>query len=398
MRHPAMASASKGRSRLIPVGAPLDHMSPLLSRCRLLLLVVALVGLCALAVGPSAMAQEPQSPTELWEEYPRAPGPDRSQAGSDAPQPRDQSRAAASAGDGRIAAASGEESFPLLQVVLALALLTLLLVLAFGMGALPRDFRVPKGVRERFNAVRHSSPRSYLGAAYASRRRDAEPSSEAAGLRGTTAQSGAHQSKGSDIPKEPARPPKAEAPPGHKKPATKRAKPAGAVKPQRVPKSRGAAKPAERAKPPGAVKIPKPAPSAKPKPPTRITPGTKPQTRRRTRGTSSRTELRPVEAQPPRLAGHAPSGRTLTCSIYGWRDGQLADFYAVAFGLQGRDWIVERSPRFFWPAGEIPDKAYEAHAILVDALKRAGWRLVGNEGAWYRLRFERPLAPTSEHT
>ena len=86
----------------------------------------------------------------------------------------------------------------------------------------------------------------------------------------------------------------------------------------------------------------------------------------------------------------------MTCSIFGWRDEEVADFYAVAFGLQGRDWIVERSPRFLWPAGDVPEEAYEAHATLVDALVRAGWRPVGKEGAWYRQRFERAIEPVSE--
>ena len=82
----------------------------------------------------------------------------------------------------------------------------------------------------------------------------------------------------------------------------------------------------------------------------------------------------------------------MTCSIFGWRDGEVADFYAVAFGLQGRDWIIERSPRFHWPAGDVPDEAYEAHATLVEALVGAGWRPTGYQGAWYRQCFERAVA------
>jgi hypothetical protein len=85
----------------------------------------------------------------------------------------------------------------------------------------------------------------------------------------------------------------------------------------------------------------------------------------------------------------------VTCSIFGWRDGEVADFYAVAFGLQGRDWILERSPQFSWPTGDVPAEAYVAHAKLVDALVRDGWRPVGSEGAWYRQRFERALEPVS---
>ena len=180
------------------------------------------------------------------------------------------------------------------------------------------------------------------------------------------------------------------------KPKARPAKPAGAAKPQRAPKPGGAAKPLEAAKPPGAAKASKPARSAKPKPPSRTKPGAKPQTRRRKRSPSPRANLRPVGEQSRPVATDAPNQKKLTCSIFGWRDGRVADFYAVAFGLQGRDWIVERSPRFFWPAGDMPHEAHEAHAILVDALLRAGWRAVGYEGAWYRQRFERAIETAPE--
>jgi hypothetical protein len=69
----------------------------------------------------------------------------------------------------------------------------------------------------------------------------------------------------------------------------------------------------------------------------------------------------------------------------------MADFYALASGLAGHDWIVERSPRFVWQGGDIPPEAYEAHALLVDTLIRAGWHHTGSEGVWYRQRFERPV-------
>ena len=104
---------------------------------------------------------------------------------------------------------------------------------------------------------------------------------------------------------------------------------------------------------------------------------------------------RTVDGQALRVA-HAPTRRKLTCSIFGWRDEWVADFYAVAFGLQGRDWIVERSPKFLWLGEETPGEAYEAHEILVEALLRAGWRRVGNDGAWYRQRFERSIETSPE--
>jgi hypothetical protein len=102
-------------------------------------------------------------------------------------------------------------------------------------------------------------------------------------------------------------------------------------------------------------------------------------------------EPAPVRDEPQPVATETLVEAKLTCSIFGWRDGTQADFYALASGLQGHDWIVERSPRFEWLVGDLPVEAYEAHAMLIDALVRAGWRHVGSEGVWYRQRFERPV-------
>ena len=230
--------------------------------------------------------------------------------------------------------------------------------------------------------------------------------SEAPGPRAEPAPSGADRLKRSDVGGAPAQPPKPKAPPAHKRRTTRKrpkavpphtdksakpVKPAGVVKPQKALKP-GAAKSSEAAKPPGAVK---PARSAKPKPPTRMKPGAKPHPGRGKRSPRDRTELRTVDGQALRVA-HAPTRRKLTCSIFGWRDEWVADFYAVAFGLQGRDWIVERSPKFLWLGEETPGEAYEAHEILVEALLRAGWRRVGNDGAWYRQRFERSIETSPE--
>jgi hypothetical protein len=175
--------------------------------------------------------------------------------------------------------------------------------------------------------------------------------------------------------KKPSSPAKEKRLPISKKPAGKPAKPAGAVKPRRISKPSPAGKPTGGAKSPGALKLAKPGPLAKPK---------------RGRSPRRRAELRPVDERSP--------GTTVTCSIFGWRDAEGADFYAVAFGLQGRDWIVERSPRFLWPSGDFPDEAYEAHATLVEALVRAGWRPTGYEGAWYRQSFERAIDPVSKRS
>jgi hypothetical protein len=102
------------------------------------------------------------------------------------------------------------------------------------------------------------------------------------------------------------------------------------------------------------------------------------------------------QQSPSRPTGPSEE-RKLTCSIFGSRNGRIADFYALASGTQGREWIVGRSPSFEWLAGEPPAEAYDAHAVLVDQLQRDGWHLVGVEGAWYRQRFERPVdVPASD--
>jgi hypothetical protein len=358
-------------------------MSPFVSRWRVLLVVIALVASWAAVAGQAAVAQ---TPTELWEEYPLAPETEPTQGGNDGEEQRERGGDGVPAiGDESDAASGDEDPFPLLGIILAFGLV--LLVLAFGMGGHPRDWRVPGGLRTRFSAVWKATPRHLLAVANVFPR--------AASNSRLKAPSGAKRSKGVDVEMKRSRPAKAKSPPSSKKPPPKPAKPAGAAKPQRVPKPAGSLKPSGGGKPPGAFKLQKPAPAAKPRP-ARVKPPATLQTRRSKRRPGPRTELRPVDEQPPEVVSPLPTGRTVTCSIFGWREGQVADFYAVAFGLQGRDWIVERSPRFFWPAGDVPDEAYEAHAILVDALVRAGWRPTGNEGAWYRQRFERAIETVSE--
>jgi hypothetical protein len=175
---------------------------------------------------------------------------------------------------------------------------------------------------------------------------------------------------------------------------SKPGKPAAHRKPSRTkpsaPKPQAPAKP-RASKPAGAAKPQKPPRPAKPKPATRKKPRAQRHPRAVERTPSFRTVPRAVDERASRAAPERTE-RKLTCSIFGWRDGRVADFYAVASGLQGRDWIVERSPPFEWLAGEPPAAAYEAHATLVNALLRAGWRPVGSEGAWYRQRFELPVA------
>jgi hypothetical protein len=356
-------------------------MSPLLFRWRVLLVVVALAASWAVLSSHPAVAQ---TPTELWEEYPLGPETDPAQSGNDGKEPREERGDGAPAlGDESDAAAADEDSSPLLGIILTLGVL--LLVLAFGMGVHPRDWRVPERLRDRLSGLWEPSP---LYAAADDRRR-APPGFVSKGP------AGAKRPKGANVAKKPSSPAKAKGLPTPKKPPGKPTTPAG-VKPQRLSKPTRSDKPSETAKSPGAPRLTKPAPAAKPYPPARVKPAPRPQRRRRKRRPGDRAELRPVAEQSPQAVANAPAGRTVTCSIFGWRDGQVADFYAVAFGLQGRDWIVERSPRFRWPAGDVPDEAYEAHATLVDALVRAGWRPTGHEGAWYRQRFERAVEPVSE--
>ena len=358
-------------------------MSPLLSRWRVFLVVVALAASWALLTSAFATAQ---TPTELWEEYPLAPEKQPAQSGNDGEEPQGgRGDGAPAPGDESDSTVADEDSSPLLGIILTLGLL--LLVLAFGMGVHPRDWRMPKGLRERLSGLWEPSP---LYAAADARRR-APPGFV------SKASAGAKRSKGADVVKKPSSPAKAKRLPIPKKPPGKPAKPTGAVKQQRIKPPRSG-KLSEVAKPPARLKPAKPAPATKPEPSARVKASAKAPTRRRTRSPGHRAELRPVEEQSTLVAEPLPSGRTVTCSIFGWRDGEVADFYAVAFGLQGRDWIVERSPRFLWPAGDVPDEAYEAHATLVDALLRAGWRPTGYEGAWYRQRFERAIGPVPERS
>jgi hypothetical protein len=372
-------------------------MSPLHPGFRFLLVAIVLATASAFACAGAALAQQPQTPTELWEEYPlapdedrSAPDEDRSTPGSDAPQPRDPSDEGAPPVGGD-AGAVEDEPFPLLQIILALGLL---LGVAFGVGALMR----PQWARERFGAVRGAS----LG--YRPRPVDVSPRPRTEFLvqgtrprpRREPASPAVDPGKRPEARKQPAKPPKPTTPPpahknlsGHEPPPAKRSRPAkprrpakwaGDAKPPGGARPAGAAKSLVAAKPGGAVKRPKAGRPVKRKPPIPRT------------FAAERQPGTPQETPNPR-----PAERNLTCSIFGWRSGRVADFYALASGLQGRDWIVERSPRFEWLAGDTPDEAYEAHAILVNALLRAGWRSVGTEGAWYRQRFERPVEGPSSN-
>ena len=218
--------------------------------------------------------------------------------------------------------------------------------------------------------------------------------------------------KPADAPPKPKRPRVAARKPVAPKPPS--AKPPRAAKPTPSAKTPPAAKPPLSAKPPRAAKAPppaeplraaKPTQPAKPpraaKPPSRAkaAPATerpKPAspTRKPPAQKKSRAERHPRSEQQPPVVPDERDGM-LTCSIFWWRDGPVADFYALATGRQGRPWVVERSPRFEWLAGDDLAAAREAHAVLVEALVTTGWRQAGTEGVWYRQRFERPFAEGS---
>lgn len=348
-----------------------DHMSLRLSWWVVLSVVVALAASWALLASQDAVAQTPT------DESPRTTESSPMLEGNDRQVPRDER------GDESGAAAADEDSAPLLEIILTLGVL--LLVLAFGMSVHPRGRRAPKRLRERLSVLWEPSP-LYRAAEV--------PGSAPSGLV-SKASAAAKRSNRADLEKKRSSPDKAKRLPTPKKPPRKPAKPAGAVKPQRIPKPPRPGKPSAGAKSPAALKLTKPAPSAKPGTSTRVKRPANAATRRRVQSRSHRVELRPVDERSPRVADTQLTRRTVTCSIFGWRDGEVADFYAVAFGLQGRDWILERSPQFSWPTGDVPAEAYVAHAKLVDALVREGWRPVGNEGAWYRQRFERAIEPVS---
>lgn len=160
-------------------------------------------------------------------------------------------------------------------------------------------------------------------------------------------------------------------------------RPAAAPKPKPEPKAR---KPVA-SKPPAAkeLELPKPKPassSAIPKPQASPAPKPKPAPPRK----SPRKER-------PRLADAKAKHRPVeTCVTVWWREGMRSDFYAVATGGNGREYIAARSPEFEWAGGDVPPEAALAHHLLVVMLADDGWRPVDTEGPWYRRRFERSAA------
>jgi hypothetical protein len=392
------------------------------NRTRLLAALV-IAAWCAVVWSGVALAQQSETPNELWQEYPLNPEPGSPEPTQDVSQgPSSRGEQVGGGGGGEEgAAAADEEQFPLVQVVPALGLLALGIL--HGVFVLARRSGVSERLGERIGSVR-SGPRSPRRPAYAARRSPTgsrargteshpKPSPPAAGagegaevaelpaeVAEEPAEVAAERAPGEPAevateraevagkpakslkPKVPPAQPKklsAQKPPPAKPPPAKPppAKTARVVKPARPAKPVAVAKRVPTAKPAQAATRPKPSSPASSKPPTPKKP---------------RAERQPRREQPPPVAQDEERNGMLTCSIYWWRDGPVADFYALATGLQGRAWVVDRSPRFEWLAGDFPAEAREAHAALVEALVTAGWRHAGSEGVWYRQRFERPVA------
>ncbi|MGH3014122.1 MAG: hypothetical protein ACRDNN_04150, partial [Gaiellaceae bacterium] len=122
---------------------------------RQLLGALVLAAACALVWSGVATAQQSQTPTELWQEYPLDPEPGSPQPTEDAPQAPSSGSGSGPAGGGDGddgAVATDEDPFPLWQIVAALGLL--LLGLLHGVSVLARRSGVPERLRDRIGAVR----------------------------------------------------------------------------------------------------------------------------------------------------------------------------------------------------------------------------------------------------
>jgi hypothetical protein len=395
-------------------------------RCDRTWLLVALVLAAATALVWSdiAVAQQSEPPTQLWEQYPLEPEKDSPQPASGGAQGSDPRSDGAPVGgdDGGAAATTDGEGFPLQPIVVALAVLLLFLLPSVGIWAYGRHVpgatlperlrgglnRVPVALggfrgspaadrprsvrlRERIGAVRRPSLLDW-----------SRPEPTARGLQLSFSGYGSHsrhpsaEPTGREDERERRPEPVSESPDlagARDKPARpRRPKVRAPAQKQRLAQKPRPAKPPQPAKPPKPVRPAKPVRSAEhaaspvPKRPVSGPPPKHKPTPKKVRGEKGRGR-----GQRQLVDAGTLTERKLTCSIVWLRDGPVSDFYALAIGLQGHDFVVGRSPEFEWLGGDVPAEAREAHAILVDALVRDGWRPVGSEGAWYRQRFVRPV-------
>ena len=399
-------------------------------RHRPLLLPVALVlaTAAALACAGVAPAQQSEPPTELWQEYPLDPEPGTQEPAGGGSQGGEQPGTVGTPADdgeggegGGAAAVPDGESFPLLPVVVALALLALVLpglgLWAHGRGGpdsvLPRRVRsrlsslpvalhgfrdVPAAalsrtvrLRERVGAVRRQSLLDRPWPTPSVRKLRMGFRDQGAQARYPPAMARREQERGlaPEAPREPARakPPKPQKP----KPAAKQrvaekpppAKPTQAAKPPQAAKPAKPSRPAKRASPDAQGASAAPKRPVSPPPPKRKRPARK--------AAPPQAEQAPAREPPQPVEEVAVAEPVLTCSIVWRRAGATSEFTAVSSGLQGHEFVVESSPEFEWLGGAVPAEAREAHAILVYMLIREGWQPVAGEGPWYRQRFERPV-------
>jgi len=418
---------------------------------RILTIALALAAATAFLGAGFALAQQSQTPTELWQEYPLQPEPGTQEPASGGAQVGEEPGAGGAPADGGAGgptAAADEGGFPLLPIVVALLLVLLpgLGLLAHGRGlpgsvllsgARSRLSRLPVALggfrdvpaaarsrsvrlRERVGAVRRPSlldrPRPGLSV----RKLGVGFRDEGSDRRYPPAMARREQQRGlgPEAPREAARPaakpakprkPKAPAPAAKKRPAEK-PPPAKATQAAKPPKP---SRPAKRARSADQRAVAAPKRSASPPPPKRkrpspkqapveqepvrepelpkLTPVAQEPVREPELPKLTPVAQEPVREPPPSVEDDTRAEPVLTCSIVWRRDGALSEFTAVSAGLQGHEFVVESSPEFEWLGGAVPPEAREAHAILVYKLIRGGWQPVAGEGPWYRQRFEQPV-------
>jgi hypothetical protein len=99
-------------------------------------------------------------------------------------------------------------------------------------------------------------------------------------------------------------------------------------------------------------------------------------------------------AEPRPLRAIAP--RWEECEIGWWRGFVKSEFYAVARPPDGGTYVAARSPTFRWWRSEPPPEegsGAEEHAQLLAELVEAGWEPVGQGIAWYETRLRRRVRP-----
>lgn len=400
--------------------------------------VLLLATAAALGWSEVAPAQQSDLPTELWEEYPLDPAQTTQEPESGRPQGLD-TKSDGSRFSGAEGAAANDGQLPSAPILAVLAVLAVLLLALVGVGvwafrgrglelavseqvrgrlsgrpaAAAAGFRDRYGgarsrfepLRERIAAVRRPSLLDLTPLSSGGRSLLLGFSEQGSDPPDTTAQAGGPEEP-HRAPPAPGEDPSDPAAVGTTPAKARRLKGRTPTPTKRRTQKPPPPKPPPPAKPPKLVrpaKPPRPAKTPKPERPAKPVRDDRPRPTPKTPASVSRLEdvrLSPekpyeeTEPGPGRLQlvdAATLTGPKLTCSIFGWRDGAVADFYALAVGLQGHEWVVDRSPPFEWPAGDYPPEAREAHASLVEALIEDGWRPVATESAWYRQHFERPV-------